>query len=453
MIHFKKLWKVHSWLGLYCGIFIAFLSITGALAVFKNEIDVLFNNELLQVEPQEERLSYDRLYEKLKVIAIQKDSSADIFSVHIPQSAAESFYVSSFKSPPAGAGRLEKAQTYEFRQYFINPYTGAYLGERDYYHSLAFYIRHVHVRFYDSIWGRQAAGIFGIALFVIIVIGFIIYGRFIKEGLVLAIRNKNLRQLYADWHKLIGVLALFFNLVIAVTGAWVGMQTYFMKWFNVQNPGVFKREAIMSEEEDKALALPIESMLEQASQVFPALVPASIRVSNNGSVLAEVYGNVSGTIYEKERHKVVFDKQTGEVLKVYDIRQQAFGDKLYLVQEALHFGDFAGPWLKVFYCLFGLTTGLLSITGFYIYFKRKKAAFPTNSGVRLIVGYSVAIFAVFVVVLISHLVIGVQLTSLTYSVLLYTFLLGIVTRYLYRRFRQLKPKTKAEKTWQKKVKA
>lgn len=449
----KKLWKIHSWLGLYCGIFIAFLSITGALAVFKNEIDVFFNKELLRVEPQEERLSYDRLYERLKRIAMERDSSAEIFSVHIPQSAAESFYVSSLKAPPAGAGRLEKAQTYEFRQFFVNPYTGVYLGERDYYHSLAFYIRHVHVRFYDSIWGRQAAGIFGIGLLVIIVIGFMIYGRFIKEGLVLAIRRKNLRQLYADWHKLIGVLALFFNLVIAVTGAWVGMQTYFMKWFDIKNPGVFKREVVMSKEEDKAHALPVESMLKQTSQAFPALRPSTVRLSNNGRALAEVYGNVPGTIYERERHKVVFDKQTGEVLEVFDIRRQAFGDKLYLAQEALHFGDFAGPWLKIFYCLFGLTTGFLSVTGFYIYFKRKKALFPANRGVKLIIAYSIAVFAVFVLVLVSHLLIGVQITSLVYSVFLYTFLLGVASRYLYRRFRKSKQKTKAEKTWQKKVKA
>ena len=41
MMNSKQLWKLHNWVGLYAGIVIAFLSLTGALAVFIPEVDRL----------------------------------------------------------------------------------------------------------------------------------------------------------------------------------------------------------------------------------------------------------------------------------------------------------------------------------------------------------------------------------------------------------------------------
>src|SRR4028118_1705606 len=53
---FRKLaFKLHLYLGLVVGIFIAAIALTGSLLVFDPEIERFFNPQLLQVIPQAER--------------------------------------------------------------------------------------------------------------------------------------------------------------------------------------------------------------------------------------------------------------------------------------------------------------------------------------------------------------------------------------------------------------
>ena len=41
----KKMWSIHNWVGLYAGVVIAILSITGVVALFKTEIDEFVNSD------------------------------------------------------------------------------------------------------------------------------------------------------------------------------------------------------------------------------------------------------------------------------------------------------------------------------------------------------------------------------------------------------------------------
>ena len=49
----RKAWlKVHRYLGLSVGVLLLFLSLTGSLLVFHDEIDEWFNPQLLRIEPK-----------------------------------------------------------------------------------------------------------------------------------------------------------------------------------------------------------------------------------------------------------------------------------------------------------------------------------------------------------------------------------------------------------------
>lgn len=435
MLNNKKLWKIHSWLGLYTGIFIAFLSITGAAAVFKKEIDVLLNPHLLKVEPGEARLSYNLLYERLKQHVIQEDTALQILSVDVPIQADDAFSVSCLKQPPKGANLLERAQGFQNFDFFMNPYTGEYLGKRDYYKSFQFYLRHLHVRFFDGLYGRPAAGIFGIALLVSTIIGFLIYGKFLKNAAFTAIRTKNFRQLFADWHKMIGVLSLCFNLMIAITGAWLGMQGYYMKWFNIQAPGTYEKEQYIRPEQDRATVFDLDAILEKTHQEFPELIPRVASLSNDGTRTVTVRGDVPGMVYEIQRNLIVFDKITLDTRYKFNIHLQDFGVKLQMVQEALHFGNFGGFWLKFLYIFLGLTTGFLAITGFYIYVDRNKKKFRKTAK-SIILIYSGAIAVVYFVVLLGHFAVGANVTSFYFVIFLYTFFLLLIIRYVVLKMRK-----------------
>jgi uncharacterized iron-regulated membrane protein len=439
----KKLWAVHSWLGLYTGIFIAFLSITGSLVVFKDEIDVLLNQDLFKVNPQGQRLAYNTLFKKAKEHITQKDSTLQIAQFCFPQKKEDALLVIAYqeeiKNKQKGKEKKENliekvinAQTYHL---FINPYTGEVLGDRNYYKSLAFYLRNIHVRFYDGVIGRQATGIFGIALVISTILGFVIYGNFMKEAVFASIRTKNFRQLFADWHKFIGVLTLVFNLMIGVTGAWLGMQSNYMKWFGIKDPSVKKFDKVIKAEEDLKMDFDIDKALQRTESEFPTLIPKYLSYSDNGERTVSIAGDVAGKAYEIERHKIVFDKLTLASKFKFDIHQAGTGAKLYMVQEALHFGNFGGFWLKFLYVFFGLTSGFLSVTGFYIYIKRNAKYFSKPAEVIISI-YAGIIGLVYILILLAHFAVGTGLTSLVFQALLYLFFIILLLRFLFLKIRK-----------------
>lgn len=359
----KKLWAIHSWVGLYAGIVIAVLSITGSAAVFKKEIDRLLNPSLLVVQPQARSASLTAITQQVR----RQFPGLRLSSISLPSSPEGVYIFRLAKEVTGGFGANDI-------EVFANPYTGEILGSRDFYKSFAFFLRNLHVRLFESYWGRQIVGLFGIALVVSSITGLLIYGSFMKRQFFGSIRRgRGIRIMAADWHKFVGVAALLFNLVIAVTGAWLGLQPEVMKWTGMKAPNYYQQaDKPISEEEDKRMTVDYDALLTRAWQEFPSLQPIYVTASTDGSRHIQIMGNIPGTVYERRLQKLVLDKQTRQVKYRYDARKADFGDQLYSVQEALHFGDFGGLLLKIAYCLFGLTSGALSITGYVIYLKRRE---------------------------------------------------------------------------------
>ena len=150
------IWKIHNWLGLYTGIIIVFLSITGAAALFRPEIDRLLNPELTKVADSTEKASLN----------------------------------------------------------LIAPII--FLNKRNYFKSFSYFLRNIHVRFYEAYYGRQIVGLAGIALFLSTITGLLIYGKFMKKQPFGKIRKSKLRITQADIHKLVGISTLAFNLMIGI---------------------------------------------------------------------------------------------------------------------------------------------------------------------------------------------------------------------------------------------
>lgn len=439
----KRLWAVHSWLGLYTGIFVAFLSVTGALVVFKDEIDAMLNPTLFKTTPTGQRLGYNWLLAKAQGLVLAKDSTLRVAQFYLPQTPGDAVLVVAHqdddkesKRPGQGQkSRLAKALDAQIYHLFLDPYTGQVLGDRNYYQSIAFYLRNVHVRFYDGWIGRQATGIFGLALVISTVLGMVIYGNFMKQAIFASIRTKNYRQVFADWHKLIGVLTLFFNLMIGLTGAWLGMQSNYMKWFGIKDPSNLKLPRVIAPAEDLALQVDIEQALVRARAEFPALVPKYVAYSANGERTVSLHGDVPGQAYEIERNKIVFDKVTLQAKHKFDIHRSGAGARLYMVQEALHFGNFGGFWVKFIYLFLGLTSGFLSVTGFYIYLKRNAKRFAKPA--EVIIGlYALVISLVYTLVLLAHFAVGVGLTSLGFQALLYLFSALLGCRFMINKLRK-----------------
>src|SRR5690606_21450966 len=257
-------WRLHHWVGLYTGILIGVLSITGAVAVFIPEIDALIQrhhyNAIATASPTGTP-HFGRSIDSL-VSRFPDYRSLAITLPHQPDHAAQVDLI----IPVDGT-----IARYDF---FIDGGTDQLLGQRNHQNSLANYLRQMHVRLYEGYWGRQLVGIGGLALAVVAITGLMIYGNFMKRQVWPAVRNrKNIRIVLADWHKLVGISALAFNLVIALAGAWLGLQPWLMRWFDISTPNRYAAAIVMEPAADRATAVDWHAMLTAAKKEFPDLQP------------------------------------------------------------------------------------------------------------------------------------------------------------------------------------
>lgn len=414
----QLLWRIHHWAGLYAGILIGLLSLTGALAVFIPEIDALIVRHHYHARSSAPVTGDPRFGNAI-------DSMTSLFptyssmAIHLPEKPDE----------VAQVGLVVSSSGEDFLRYdfFVDPVSDRIIGQRNHQNSLANYLRQIHVRLYEGNWGRQLVGFGGIALVVLAVTGLLIYCNFMKKQSWAKIRKKaGPRIVMADWHKLFGISALAFNLVIAITGAWLGLQPWLMRWMDIKTPNAYRAPVIMDPENDKAIAIEWDKVFATVDKEFPELSPRDIVPSTNGSGAVIVRGNINGLVYERDINTLVLSKVDYKPLFKYDVRQQPFSDKLYFVQEALHFGDYGGLLLKVLYALLGLVSGFLSISGFVVYLYRRKKKHPEANPMKLTFAYSTAAILFLLVVGLISLFIGYSPAATMAAIIINSILVALV---------------------------
>jgi uncharacterized iron-regulated membrane protein len=62
----------------------------------------------------------------------------------------------------------------------------------------------------------------------------------------------------------------------------------------------------------------------------------------------------------------------GGIAKTRFINEIASADRYDIINSQLHMGRFGGAGIKIIFFVFGLTGGLLSITGFLLWLRRRK---------------------------------------------------------------------------------
>lgn len=435
----RLLWRLHHWAGLYTGILIGVLSLTGALAVFIPEIDG-FIKKIHYSASSSPSASGTPEFGRSFTSLTQQHENYQGASVEF---SGEEGAVAEIKLlMPHGEG----VQTLAF---FVDTGRDTVVGHRIHQNSLANYMRQMHVRLYDGYWGRQLVGLGGIALTVLVVTGLLIYGNFMKRQSWPDIRKgKGLRISLADWHKILGIGALAFNLVIALTGAWLGLQPWLMNWLDIQQPNAFKAELIMEQEQDRHLSIDWKKALEAAEQEFPELITRQIVPSVNGSATLTFRGSLQGAVYERGINTLVLSKQTYEPLFKYDVRRQSFGDKFYYIQEALHFGNFGGLALKILYALLGLVSAFLSISGFVVFLCRtQNKTQRIVSPLKLTAVYSLGIVLLLIVAALVSLFIGYAQAALSAAIfingLLIASLVYALVKFLVKRWVSARKTAKA----------
>ncbi len=346
------IFTIHSIAGLLSGLFILLLSLSGSLLVFHDELDKMSFPVIHS--SGDTVLPVDSCYRSLQ----KQYPQAQISSCTLASSANEPFlftiYDSSYKNGT------------EAMQVFLHPQTAAVLktrGSGDMKSNFMSWLSGFHSSFHLGKMGEWLLGFFSLVFLLSIITGLILYRKNI--GAVLLFRRSVFKK--GNLHQLIGVYALLFNLMIVVTGFW--MQRYVFKKEFYSNQSY---TAIVKTSPD--LFYNIDSSFGKLHERFPAFNAAVIYFPQSMKSKTAIYGSLSTNsfIHSKKYADVIFLDSTGNISKTAFVNDIDASNRYDIVNAQVHYGKYGGLLVKILYCLFGLSGGLLSITGSILWIRRRK---------------------------------------------------------------------------------
>jgi uncharacterized iron-regulated membrane protein len=348
----KFIFKLHSWIGLFTGLSLLVISLSGSLLVFYEEIDHAFNPDLLRVEVLSEKVPLDQVY---TTVRNRYPEAENIRFRHLPATPDQSIEMNVVKGG-------------SYFLIYVNPYTGMIIGERERYTYLMDWLLRLHYSLFAEEAGQIIVAILGLLLIVSLITGILVYRKYIVKVLLFKIplKLKNWRQGSSELHRIIGVWSLAFNLVIAVTG--------FYMLYPVLLPSYYAVEEVEMMKKPISLKVSVESLLVKANTTIPGFVPYSISIPSDTITPITIFGrgaspNPISSAYDSY---ITFDQNSGQTETVYDISKQRATSQLDKAMYPLHFGNYGGILIKIFYSIVGLTPSALSISGFLLWARKMK---------------------------------------------------------------------------------
>ena len=347
----RRLWfDLHSWIGLKLCVFMAFVCLTGTLAVLAHEIDWLLH-PAMRAMPADGRASWGR----------QLDAA---------RRAYPDWTISRISGPEGDwfASQLT-AKTPDGRTRFVwvDPYRGTVRGDTAWFNAHRFLRNmHRHLMMPTKI-GVPIVSAMGVALLLSLATSLVVYRRWWK-GFLAWPRRERARRYWGDVHRLAGVWSLWFVLLIGLTGVW-----YLVESLGADAPSLRWRTLAQA----RAVDTPIDGDLvdravAQARNDWPGLRVTGIAL-NPGKGLITLEGQADAVLV-RERANALRYGARGPLLQRVAGTDLDLHQRISEMADPLHFGNFAGLPVKLVWFVFGALLTLLSLTGAWLYGLRALAS-------------------------------------------------------------------------------
>lgn len=325
-----------------------FASITGSLLVFSEEIDEALHHETWHITPGTERKP---LFELLQSASKSlRGGTPYLFFSRLPQTPEEPTII-----------RAEYAPDYKL-YIFLNPYTGEVIHQHTNTGYFSGFLIYLHFSLLSGKTGARIMLITSILLFVSLLTGIWVYRKSIAKVLSFRLKPEwqSRTRRWRNLHRIIGVWALLFNTLIAFTGFMMQLKVL----DNRKTTGPFP-------EVGTPIPIDYESLLVKSAAQIPGFEVMGIRPPKKAGDPIRVLGHAhEPAIWGRYSSSVQFDLN-GLVKKTVNFTNAPWGDKFNAAMAPLHYGNYGGIPLKILYTLLGLTPGILSISGFLIWYRRK----------------------------------------------------------------------------------
>lgn len=340
------LW-LHRWTGLLATPFFLLLCISGSVLIFHEEID-----EAFAAMPTAPRAGQGRAL-PLQALA-DRAMPPEHHAVYVDLAKRNEGIVT-FGVAPAGTGR--SADTLPVQ---VNAWTGTAAPMRDPRETVTGFLLELHAEWFAGLPGRLFGGLVALLTLVALVTGVVVHAPHVRRLALGAIRReRGARVVQLDWHNFLGIITLGWALVVTATGVLLAMASLLLVLW--QATELKAMTAVSPGTPALARAVPIDAAIAAAAVARPdrratfAFFPG-----------AEYAGPHHYTVilYGREPYNQrLFDiaavnAATG---KVDAIRPLPLYLSAVALSEPLHFGDYGGLLLKLFWL--ANAWGVLWITG------------------------------------------------------------------------------------------
>lgn len=362
---------LHLWLGLASGLIVLFLGITGCILAFEREIRNI-------TEPYQFAKAEDKPYlapSALKAVADQHLTSKKALGIEYP-----------------GKGRAAVAAYYDEDNYellFMNPYTGAVLGHKNMNNDFFRVVLDGH--FY--LWlppeiGQPIVASATLIFLVMLISGIILWwpkNKAARKQRFSVKWSAKWRRRNYDLHNVLGFYMSWIGIFIAITGLVWGFQWFAKSFYWVTSGGQTMVEHVhpVSDTLKKGATVNMNDFLwglhkkevkenEGLSIYFASLPTDPIEVAIN---------HRPGTYYNSDYFH--YDQYTGEELEATGSYAGKFADakladKIARMNYDIHVGAVLGLPGKLLAFFASLIAASLPVTGFYIWWGRRKKKTKTT---------------------------------------------------------------------------
>lgn len=351
----KFLFKLHSWMALVAFVPLLVICVTGSILVFKHEIDALLIEDRVRVDPAgRERMNLDAL--------------AGSVNSHFPGYEIVGWVLFQDRGRADLVYTMERG-TSEWTYALLNQYTGEPLRPpMSTTHHLTDWLLELHYTLLMDDPGLLISSIFSILLCLLGISGFILYRKFWKNFFTLR-WNARLIVYFSDLHKMTGIIGAPVLLILGFTGAWWNIE-HFAHEMEDHAEGVehYKMAERLYNDD-----LSLQGLMTDAGRQLDDFETTYISFPWEPDTNFTFWGDVhsDNPLLDQYASMVTYNARSGEHMSSYDIREATLGATIVASYRRLHFGNFAGLASKVIWCVVGLSPLLLSVTGIYIWNRRR----------------------------------------------------------------------------------
>lgn len=339
-------WVVHQWAGLKLSLFMAFICLTGTIAVFSAEIDWLIHPTL-----------------RVGTATVQGETRWDLIADQAARQPGVS-RIDNIAQPTASAfaARVTIERTDGSRGYLhAHPTTGAIQGEQgvvDTRRILRNLHRHLNL---PAKIGIPIVTSLSLLLLVTFATSFVVYKKWWR-GFFSPVRTRNARTGWGDFHRLTGIWSLWFVLLIALSGLW-----YLVESLGGGAPDLPRGEVAASHNDARVTAGELIASLAAVRQSSPLLQIENIRFPNDKSGAFIIEGQRAAWLVRQRANTIWVEAATARPVLTTDGTDLNVHQRISEMADPLHFGTWGGYWTKTIWFCFGLLLTALSVSGAAIY--------------------------------------------------------------------------------------